>query len=168
MQDPVKVQFSNTQKQETGEERKIQTKETSWHLKIPKISLEADIAEGTSQETMQTAIGHFEETSKKSGNIGLAAHNRGYPVNYFANLKSLKEGDIIQYQYQDFYKEYVVTSNQIIRDTDWTNLEKTQENIITLITCVEDEPQFRRCVIGKENKNVKMKGETIENNTKKN
>ena len=29
------------------------------------------------------------------GNVGLAAHNRGYKNNYFENLKQLKEGDKI-------------------------------------------------------------------------
>ncbi len=150
-QDTIKVQFYDGKVQNTViEEPNKQTKENVWHLKIPSISLEANIAEGTLQETMNTKIGHFEETSRMYGNIGLAAHNRGYPVNYFANLKLLKKGDVIQYQYQNFQKEYVVTSNRIIQDTDWTNLEETQENTITLITCVEDEPQFRRCVTGKE------------------
>ena len=44
---------------------------------------------------MNTYIGHFEESAKKEGNICLAAHNRGYPVNYFQNLKLLKKGDKI-------------------------------------------------------------------------
>ena len=124
--------------------------ESEWYLKIPTISLDAKIAEGTSQEILNSAIGHFENTSKTLGNIGLAAHNRGYSVNYFANIKSLKKGDKIQYTYKEFKKNYFVMDNIIIKDTDWTNLEDTEENTITLITCVEGEPEFRRCVIGKE------------------
>ena len=38
-------------------------------------------------------VGHFENTEEWDGNVGLAAHNRGYPINYFANLKELKIGD---------------------------------------------------------------------------
>ena len=99
---------------------------------------------------MDQAIGHFEETSKDIGNVGLAAHNRGYVKNYFENLKKIKEGDVIYYQYKNIKREYVVTNHFIIKDTDWTYLEETEDNIITLITCVENQPEYRRCVQGKE------------------
>lgn len=77
-------------------------------------------------------------------------HNRGYPKNYFENIKTLANGDVIIYRYKSFKKEYIVTKNIIIKDTDWTNLEKSEKNKITLITCVENEPKYRRCVIGEE------------------
>ena len=99
---------------------------------------------------MDKFIGHFEETSKDKGNVGLAAHNRGYENNYFAKLKELKEGDKIIYQYQNTKREYIITKHVIIKDTDWTNLEDTKENTITLITCVENEPEYRRCIQGVE------------------
>ena len=134
----------NAANNETQENTQIVTKE--WYLEIPHIFLEAEIAEGTSKEVMDVAIGHFEESSKTDGNVCLAAHNRGYPVNYFQNLKLLKKGDTIYYRYKEFTKEYVVTENNIIKDTDWTYLEETEENTITLITCIENEPEYRRCV----------------------
>ena len=99
---------------------------------------------------MDDFIGHFEETSKDIGNIGLAAHNRGYKNNYFENLKKAKEDDIILYKYKEITREYVVVKNCIIEDTDWSYLENTEENKITLITCVENEPKYRRCVQGVE------------------
>lgn len=129
-------------------------KNTQWKLIIPKISLEAEISEGTSKEVMNKYIGHFEETSKKSGNIGLAAHNRGYEVNYFSQIKLLKEGDKIVYKFYDFENTYTVVENKIIKDTDWSYLEKTEENKITLITCVENEPEYRRCIQAIEEKEV--------------
>lgn len=121
-------------------------KNTNWKLMIPKISLEAEISEGTRKEVMDKFVGHFEETTKTSGNVGLAAHNRGYPVNYFTNIKQLKEGDEIIYKYYEFEKTYLVVENKIIKDTDWEPLEGTKENKITLITCVENEPEYRRCI----------------------
>lgn len=41
-------------------------------IKIQKINLEAKINEGTTKEVMDEYIGHFEETPKEVGNIGLA------------------------------------------------------------------------------------------------
>lgn len=133
---------------QTEENLQTETKENNWKIKIPKISLEASISEGTEKEVMDKYVGHFEETSKENGNIGLAAHNRGYAVNYFARIKELKEGDEIIYKYNDFEKTYTVIENKIIKDTDWEDLEETEENKITLITCVENEPEYRRCIQG--------------------
>ena len=117
-----------------------------WQIEIPKISLIANIAEGTTKEILNQYVGHFENTSVEHGNIGLAAHNRGYEVNYFANLKQLKEGDEIKYTHNDFQKIYLVEKCKIIKDTDWDVLKETEENMLTLITCVENEPEYRRCI----------------------
>ena len=131
--------------QENNETEEIE-KNTNWKIVIPKISLEAEISEGTRKEVMDKFVGHFEETTKTNGNVGLAAHNRGYPVNYFKNIKQLKEGDEINYKYYEYEKSYIVVENKIIKDTDWEPLENTKENRITLITCVENEPEYRRCI----------------------
>ena len=68
-----------------------------WEIEIPKINLKASINYGTSQEVMSKFVGHFDTTKLWNGNIGLAAHNRGYPVNYFGRLKELQIGDEIKY-----------------------------------------------------------------------
>lgn len=83
---------------------------------------------------------------KEYGNIALAAHNRGYKVNYFQDLKKLEIGDEIYYSYKNMKRKYIVNSKAIIRDTDLQVLENTKENILTLITCLENEPQYRRCI----------------------
>lgn len=123
-------------------------KSNDWYIQIDKIELKAPIKEGTSKEILDDYVGHFEESSKKIGNICLAGHNRGYKNNYFNRLKELQEGDEIKYIYKDIEKTYIVTKHEIIRNTDWSNLEATEENVITLITCVENEPEYRRCIQG--------------------
>lgn len=117
-----------------------------WKLKIEKIGLEAEISEGTEKETLEKYIGHFVETQKEKGNIGLAGHNRGYKINYFQNLKLLEKGDEIVYTYNNYTNTYEVTKIKIIKDTEWEYLENTEENMLTLITCVENEPEYRRCI----------------------
>lgn len=102
---------------------------------------------------MDKYIGHFEETKTWGGNVCLAAHNRGYENNYFSRAKELKEGDKIIYHYQNLSKEYIVEKHEIIKDTDLSCLEDTEENKITLITCVENEPNYRRCIQAIENAN---------------
>lgn len=118
----------------------------NWRIEIPVISLVAEIAEGTNKETLDKYVGHFEITPKTDGNVGLAAHNRGYLVNYFAKLKVLKGGEEIIYTYGEYKKTYVVTQNIKISDIDWSYLENSAENKLTLITCIANEPAYRRCV----------------------
>ncbi len=126
------------------------TEEEEWYIQIEKIGLKAPIQEGTTQQIMEDFVGHFEESSKDFGNVCLAAHNRGYKNNYFSRIKELQEGDEIRYKYKNIEKTYIVTKHEIIENTDWSNLERTEENKITLITCVENEPEYRRCVQGVE------------------
>lgn len=120
--------------------------QSTWKIVIPSIELEAMIDEGTSAQVMNKYVGHFENTSKWNGNVALAAHNRGYPVNYFANLKTVKEGEIVEYYWNGEKRVYKVETITKINDTDWTYLANTTDNRITLITCVENEPEYRRCV----------------------
>ena len=131
-------------------ENSEEEKNKSWYLEIPNINLKAQISDGTTKEVLDDYIGHFEETTKWVGNIGLAAHNRGYKNNYFENVKKLKEGDEIYYYYKGEKRKYSVKNNFIISNTDWSYLESTEINTITLITCVENEPTYRRCVRAEE------------------
>lgn len=120
--------------------------QSEWNLEIPKINLKAKISEGTDEENLNKYIGHFEETAIIDGNIGLAAHNRGYSVNYFSNIKELKKGDKIFYTYNGKTVEFEVDTYGIIAETDWSKLKETKDTRITLITCVENEPEQRRFV----------------------
>ena len=117
-----------------------------WYIEIPQISLRADISEGVDENTLNEYVGHFPETDLIDGNVGLAAHNRGYKVNYFANIKELNIGDSIYYSYKGTKKHYRVVTKEIISETNWDFLEHTNENKLTLITCVENIPELRRCI----------------------
>jgi len=120
-----------------------------WFICIPKIDLKAEINEGVTQEILNKYVGHFENTPKLSGNVCLAAHNRGYDVNYFANIKDLQINDIIFYYYNNNLYQYNVIDKLIIDETDWTRLENSESPILTLITCVEDVSNLRRCLQAK-------------------
>jgi len=117
-----------------------------WRLEIPKIELMAPITEGIDYENMKTSICHFEESALQDGNVALAAHNRGYENNYFERLKELEIGDTIAYTINGKTVTYQVKANMIISENDWSYVKNTKEDTITLITCVENEPSYRRCV----------------------
>ena len=125
---------------------RIQFTNENWTLEIPKIELKANINFGTTEEVLNKFIGHFDVTEVWTGNIGLAAHNRGYPVNYFGRIKELQIGDEIKYTTLYGVRSYKVVISTIIEDTDWSYLQETEENTLTLITCVENQPNYRRCI----------------------
>lgn len=140
--------FINKSNQIKNVVKKGKIKSKEWKLEIETIGLNANISEGTDVKTLNKNIGHFENTKKAGGNIGLAAHNRGYKVNYFQNIKKLRLGDEIKYFYNGKDFTYKVYKNYIILDTDWNVLNETNKKEITLITCVENQPYLRRCVKG--------------------
>lgn len=120
---------------------------SGWKLEIPKIGLVGPIAEGTSQEIINKYIGHFTETVKDNGNVGFAAHNGGFEQNYFANINQLTMGDSIFYTYNGVTKEYQVVYKEVINDTDWSKLQYTTDERVTLITCVSyNQPNLRLCI----------------------
>lgn len=138
----------NSNNVENEEDDDIINNEYDWYIEIPKIGLYAPIEEGTDDEILNRSVGHFEDTSRRSGNCGLAAHNRGYKVNYFARIKELKNGDSIFYFVDGKKYEYKINNILIIYETDWSMLEDTEENKLTLITCVENREHYRLCVQG--------------------
>ena len=125
----IVIENSNiTNKEEPKEEKIIEEIETEkqekmeeipyeWGISIPKINLKAQISEGTTKEVMDKYVGHFVDTGVIKGN-----------------------------KKEDKTYCFKVETVTVIKDTDWTYLEETEDNRITLITCVENEPDYRRCV----------------------
>ena len=121
-------------------------------LTIEKIGLKAKVKEGSTQDILMEYIGHMPETAKYEGNIGLAAHNRGTKYSYFARLNELEKGDKVIYKTKFYERTYIVTKKKVIYDTDWSDLQTTKDNRITMITCIANKPNQRLCVQAVEEK----------------
>ena len=121
-------------------------KTNKWRIKIPVLGLDAPISQGTSSEELRRTVGHFEETDKWDGNVALAAHNRGYKCNFFQEIRKLKDGDTIVYSTDKGQRQYKVVLNKVIKETDWTYIQNTKDNRLTLITCEMNKREYRRCV----------------------
>ena len=115
-------------------------------LKIEKINLNVTVKEGSTNEILRDYIGHIEETAKYDGNVGLAAHNRGNKYSYFARINELEPGDEIVYTTKYGERKYIVDTKKEILETDWSNLEGTSDNRLTLITCIKNKVNQRLCV----------------------
>ena len=135
------------QELETLEQKEIKHNDSIGTLTIPDILLDnAPIKESVELSTLSEAIGHFTSTSLYSGNVGLASHNGGGKGDYFKNLNKVKEGSEIYYQTDFGVRRYIVKTIAIIDETDWSYLQETEDNRITLITCVKGQKSKRLCV----------------------
>ncbi len=118
-------------------------------LEIPAIGLSVKIYEGTGSSALAKGVGHFEDTSIWSGNVGLAGHNRG--VNsYFGEIHTLEPGDTITLTTKLGQRSYEVISVSKVGETDRSALASTAENMLTLYTCVRNERGQRWCIQAKE------------------
>ncbi len=114
-------------------------------LKIDEIGLSVKVYETESLESLAKGAGHFKSTSCWDGNIGICGHNRGV-TNHFGKIHKLDRGDEIEYTTKLGTRTYEVVSVTKISETDFSALQRTSDNRITLITCVEDQPEKRWCV----------------------
>lgn len=118
-------------------------------LKIPKLDLNVKVYEDESLENLAKGAGHFKSTSCWDGNVGIAGHNRGV-TNHFGKIHTLVTGDQIVYTTQLGTRTYEVYYVGQISETDFSRLDRTSDNIITLITCVRDVRDMRWCVQARE------------------
>lgn len=112
-------------------------------IKIDKIGYEGPIYEGTTLDTLAKGVGHLSNSPYFNGNVCLAAHNTS---KFWAKLNTLENGDTITYTSFLGTKEYVVSNIKTIDETDWSDTENTEDNRITLITCVKGQKEKRLCV----------------------
>ena len=115
-------------------------------LKIPAIDLSVKIYEGTDSDTLHKGVGHFEDSSIWSGNVALAGHNRG-TMQPFNKLHKLEVGDEVTLKTKLGMRTYKVVSVSKIDYDDRSGLAVTRENRLTLYTCVQDESEYRWCVV---------------------
>lgn len=111
-------------------------------LKIPAIGLSVKVYEGTDSKTLAKGAGHFTDTSIWDGNCCLAGHNRGVN-NHFGKIHTLEPGDTITLTTKLGTRSYAVSSVEKVSETDTSGTAATNDNRITLFTCVRDERDFR-------------------------
>lgn len=129
----------------TSETNEQETLNAIATLEIPSINFKDIVIEGTTQDSLAQGIGLFEHSSILQGNVCLAGHNT---TRFLANLKNVKQGDIIKYSSCLGNKEYQIETIKQIEETDWSMLKDTNDNRITIITCVKNQPNLRLCVQG--------------------
>ena len=114
-------------------------------LKIPSLGVNVKVYQGTDTDALAKGAGHFEGTSIWDGNCVIAGHNRG-THGIFGGIHTLSSGDIITLTTVLGTRTYAVISVTKVSVYDISGLESSATNMITLYTCVADQPDYRWCV----------------------
>ena len=110
------------------------------YVDVPKINVKLPIYHGTSQEVLQIAIGHLEQTSLPVGGSGshcaLSGH-RGLPsAKLFSDLDKLVEGDTFTLSVMNETLTYQVDRVRVVVPADMSDLAiEPGEDLCTLVTC---------------------------------
>jgi sortase A len=100
------------------------------------------INEGENLENLKIGAGHFASTSAWDGNVALCGHNRGSSA-HFSFVKDMRIGDRVTYATRYGSRTYELSSLELVGESDSSKLGWSAENILTLVTCVEDTPELR-------------------------
>ena len=115
-------------------------------LSIPALGVTKKVYDGETVGNLRLGVAHFEGTSAWDGNVGFCSHNRG-SYGYFAGIWNLTTGSKITYTTVYGTRIYEVYSVRKISKYEVDVLNPTNENILTLVTCVPDQAQtYRWCV----------------------
>ena len=118
-------------------------------LKIPSLNINMKVWEGETRASMAKGLGHYSSTSGWDGNIGVCGHNRGAKYN-IGSIRNLEIGDTITYSTVYGTRTYAVILVKTISDSDWSYLQATADNRITITTCLANQPSKRVCVQAEE------------------
>ena len=120
-------------------------------VKIPSLNINMKVWEGETAESMKKGLGHYSSTSAWDGNVAMCGHNRGSKY-VIGSIKDLEQGDTITYTTVYGTRTYAVETVTVISNTDWSYLQSTADNRITLTTCLADHPESRVVVQAVEKK----------------
>lgn len=123
------------------------------HQRLLSIRIRNDLTaewQGETNASMKKGLGHYSSTSAWDGNVGCCGHNRGSKY-VIGSIKDLEIGDIITYTTVHGTRTYSVVSVKTISNSDWSYLQATSDNRITLTTCLANHPEKNLCPGSTEN-----------------
>jgi sortase A len=102
-------------------------------LSIPRIRLSAMVLQGSDGRTLRRGPGHVENTAfpGEPGNMVIAGHRDSF----FRSLQNINLGDDIFLDTREGPLQYRVTSVRVVDPGDVSVIARTDETVLTLITC---------------------------------
>lgn len=134
-------------------------------LLIPKISVNAPIIWGSAPDdatmlaNLRQGVVHYGFTALPSdgkGKVFISGHSSsplwdpGKYKTVFANLDRVEIGDQLALTYQGVVYLYAVTNKQVVKPTDTSVLDQTDEPTLALMTCVPVGTSLNRLIVTSE------------------
>ena len=114
----------------------LKGKDISGLIEIPKIKVKSAILEGTDDSALKYAVGHYPKLGKPGeGNYVLLGHRNYVYGHFFRNIDRLETEDEVKITVGDTTYTYVVYESFVVKPEEVWVLEKTEEPIVTMITC---------------------------------
>lgn len=119
-------------------------------VEIPDLHIKAPVLEGTDQETLRQAAGHFPDTGKiGEGNFCIAGHSSVMYKEFFSDLKNIEPAmEIYLYDVQKHRYTYIAEESFIIEPNELWILQDFGDDRVTIVTCTDTGEQ-RLIVVGK-------------------
>ena len=111
-------------------------------VSIPSLGISMKLWNGETNASMAKGLGHYDSTSGWNGNVGVCGHNRGARY-VIGSIKDMELGDTVTYTTVYGTRTYAVSYVGIISNTDWSFLQATADNRITITTCLANQPSYR-------------------------
>jgi sortase A len=102
-------------------------------IEVPRLGLNAMVAQGDSPATLRRAVGHLTKSALPGewGNVALAGHRD----TFFRPLRDIRLGDEIRFKTRERSFEYRVESIEVVAPTDLRVLKSSTGHDLTLLTC---------------------------------
>jgi len=102
-------------------------------LRIPRLGLEAIVAEGVGETVLSRAVGHLPSSARpgEAGNVALAGHRD----TFFRPLEGIRSGDLIRLEQPSGAHEYRVEWTSVVAPDEVDVLADAGYPSLTLVTC---------------------------------
>ena len=118
-------------------------------LVVQRLGRRVGIYEGETMANMDKGAGRFSFSGLDFGNMGLIGHNRGRTNGFFDFVRLLEYGDSLVVETSNTTRTYTVSGFHLIEETDFSLLSDFGDNRLTLVTCMEYMPGYRRVAVAR-------------------
>ena len=142
-----KIEEEKAEKQE-AKEPEVKPLEPPFTIEIPSISVKAVVVDGVGTQDLRKGPGLYPQASLpgQNGNTAIAGHRTTYGA-WFRNLDQLSKGDEITISVLKRRIVYKVEKVFSVAKDDWTVIDPTSYQALTLTTCDPPGSSIQRLIV---------------------
>ncbi len=117
----------------TSKDSRAESEAVLGRIEIPRLQIQAIVAEGSDARTLERAVGHVSSTASPGspGNCGLAGHRD----TFFRGLGRVRADDLVRFVTPERTFTYQVEWSRVVEPRRVDMLDSTSAPSLTLVTC---------------------------------